>query len=82
MRLGTHTAVAMVQAAAAALIGPAAWEFSYAVSGALKWKKIIKVEFSLWLSRLRTQESVCEDAGSIPGLAQWIKDLVLPKAAV
>ena len=26
--------------------------------------------FPLWLSRLRTQHSVCEDAGAIPGLTQ------------
>ena len=36
-----------------------------------KWSK----EFLLWLSGLRTQRS--EDVGWIPGLAQWIKDLVL-----
>ena len=35
----------------------------------------------MWLSRLRTQHSVCEDVGSIPGLAQWVMDLVLPQAA-
>ena len=29
----------------------------------------------MWLSRLRTQHSVSEDVGLIPGLAQWVKDL-------
>ena len=34
-------------------------------------------EFPLWLSRLRTRPSVSEDAGSIPGLTQWVKELLL-----
>ena len=34
-----------------------------------------------WLIRLRTPHSVREDAGTIPSLAQWVKDLVLQEAA-
>ena len=38
-------------------------------------------KFPLWLSRSRTQHSVHEDEGSIPDIAQWVKDLALPQAA-
>ena len=40
------------------------------------------LEFSLWLSRLRTCRSVCENVGLIPGLVQWVEDLALPCAGV
>ena len=40
------------------------------------------VEFLLWLSGLRIQHSVHEDASSIPGLAQWVKESALPQAGV
>ena len=36
----------------------------------------------MWLSRLKTQHSVHEDVGSIPGLTELVKDAVLPQAVV
>ena len=32
--------------------------------------------------QVKNPTSTCEGADSIPGLAQWVKDLLLPQAAV
>ena len=45
-------------------------------------KKKIRLEFLLWLGGSRTHHSVHVDVGSIPGLAQRVKDLAWPQAAV
>ena len=37
------------------------------------------VGFPLWHRGLRTKCCLCDIADSIPGLAQWVKDLALPK---
>ena len=48
----------------------------------IEQKKKKKIEEApLWLSGLRPQHSVGEDAGLIPGLVQWAKDPALLQAA-
>lgn len=39
--------------------------------------KKLSSEFPKWLSGLRTQHTLHDDTGSIPGLHQWVKDLAL-----
>ena len=69
-----------VSLAATALTQPLAWKHPYAVGAALKIQKIknknqgVRV-VAKWLTNPTRNREV---KGSIPGLAQWVKDLVLP----
>ena len=76
-------------AVAVALIRPMAWELPYPVGAALKSKQTNKqntdwsvLGSSYCGSMVTNAASNYEDAGLIPGLAQWVKDWVLPRAVV
>ena len=51
----------------------------YIDSGYLTIFGNVALDFLLWVSGLKTQYSLREEAGSIPDFASWVKDLALPQ---
>ena len=43
--------------------------------------KTTRMTFPEGLSGLKTRQSLRDNAGGIPGLAQWVEEAVLPQAA-
>ena len=48
----------------------------------MQFKKQNNFRVPVVTQQVKNLTSIHEDVGSVPGLAQWIKDLSLPQAAV
>ena len=71
-------ATRLTQVTAAARIHSLAWELPCAMGVTIKKLILINLGSSHCGSVEKNLTSIYEDTGSIPGLAQWVKDPALP----